>query len=216
MDSRTNQHNHQDMQMSLYVRIDRFNGHTWVTSRAVVSNEAGQTRHSLRGEVPDCMKHICGVDPVVIWVRKRKQAYSVCVTVSTRVHCWATNVSCNQIKAAYSHTVLYMTDTGKKNSSGPLVAEFIFTAANISFRWTEAKLKTQGERLIQAYMVCLCNHSQGHGSSSWILLQGSWRSQTSQCLQRACRRPETQKSSSLQPSPGLNNQHSTCKKCTII
>jgi len=36
----------------------------------MVSDEAGQARHCLRGEVPDCMKHICGVDPVVIWVRK--------------------------------------------------------------------------------------------------------------------------------------------------
>lgn len=46
--------------------------HTWVTGWAVVSDEAGQAGHSLRGEVPDCVKHICGVDPVVIWVKTDK------------------------------------------------------------------------------------------------------------------------------------------------
>lgn len=41
-----------------------------------------------------------------------------------------------------------------------------------------------------AYMVCLCNRSPGRGSSSWILSQGSWRSQTGQCLRRGGMRPE--------------------------
>lgn len=54
-------------------------GHTWVTGRAVVSHEAGQARHRLRGEVPDCVKHICGMDPVVIWIREdNKSAQCVC------------------------------------------------------------------------------------------------------------------------------------------
>lgn len=79
------------------------NRHTWVTGRAVVSYEAGQAGYSLCCEVPDCMKHICSVDPVVIWVkRENKSPQCVCGVLPSRVHCWAAHVSSNNVNAAYS------------------------------------------------------------------------------------------------------------------
>lgn len=45
-----------------------------------------------------------------------------------------------------------------------------------------------------SYMVCLDNRSPRRGSSSWILSQGSWRSQTGQCLRRGGMRPKGNKS----------------------
>lgn len=51
----------------------------------MVSNQTGQAGHSLGGEVPDCMEHVCGVNPVVIWVRKEE---SLCLSTSMRRRCW--------------------------------------------------------------------------------------------------------------------------------
>lgn len=35
----------------------------------------GKTRHRLSGEVPHCMQHISGMNPVVVWEKKTKLIY---------------------------------------------------------------------------------------------------------------------------------------------
>lgn len=113
---------------------------TWVTGRTVVSNEARQTWHGLRGEVPDCMKYICGVDPVVIWVGKENK--SVQCVQSSPPGCTAGLLMFLITTYRLPYNNIYMTNTGKKNCmTFPSSGWFHCYSCKQGYKWSEAEWK---------------------------------------------------------------------------